>query len=151
MIQCQSLGDVSSDDLAYTKSQLKASGHPLANDSTYAHVVSQAREHKNNLAAGFGGTTANVLSSYMNVFNKDDPAKYNTEVWENFQRGGFGIYTDEEIATLMYAYALMLHKVGTPEVSKTLFNIDKAGIKSWINGNPNYANELSNSSDTDNK
>lgn len=93
-----------------------------------------------NFGKNFLGTSANSLVGWMNKFNMDDPSKYNTELWNNYQREIHGLYTEEQLRALEYTYAMALDRVGQFNVAKTLFNIDGQSVANWLN------NEASNES-----
>lgn len=93
----------------------------------------------------FGGTVANVTSGYMNNFNKGDTEKHNEEVWKNFVRGQGGVITNsDDWRALQYMYAIALHQVGTPSVAQKLFGLDRAGIKAYLNSEPNADQKIYN-------
>lgn len=86
-----------------------------------------------NFAKNFLGSAANGLTGWMNNFNKGNPSKYNSELWNNFMRVGNGLYTEDSLRALMYTYAMALNEVGSFSVAKSLFGFDANSVANWLN------------------
>lgn len=85
-----------------------------------------------NFAKNFLGQSANGLVGWLNNFNKGDPAKYNTELWNNYQRTIHGLWSDEQLQALEFAYALALDSVGSFSTASSLFKIDGNSMANWL-------------------
>lgn len=85
-----------------------------------------------NFAKNFLGQSANSLVGWLNNFNKGDPAKYNTELWNNYQRTIHGLWSDEQLQALEFAYALALDSVGSFSTANSLFKIDGKSMANWL-------------------
>lgn len=85
-----------------------------------------------NFAKNFLGQAANGLVGWLNNFNKGDPAKYNTELWNNYQRTIHGLWSDEQLQALEFAYALALDSVGSFSTANSLFKIDGNSMANWL-------------------
>lgn len=86
-----------------------------------------------NTAKNFLGQIANSLVGWTNKLNMDDPAKYNKELWNNYQRTIHGQFSEDRLRALEYTYALALDDVNQFSVAKDLFNIDAKSIVNWLN------------------
>ena len=73
-----------------------------------------------NFAQNLAGSAANGLVGWFNNFNKGDPVKYNTELWNNWMRETHGLFTNEEFQKLMYIYYITFNKLC--KVKRVLFN-----------------------------
>ena len=85
-----------------------------------------------NFAKNFLGQSANGLFGWTNIFNKGDPAKYNSELWNNYQRTIHGLWSDEQLQALQFAYALALDSVGSFSTANSLFKIDGNSMANWL-------------------
>ena len=86
-----------------------------------------------NFAQNLAGSAANGLVGWFNNFNKGDPVKYNTELWNNWMRETHGLFTDEEFQKLMYIYSLLMYDMGSPSVAENLFKLNAKSIGTWLN------------------
>ena len=85
-----------------------------------------------NFAKNFLGQAANGVVGWLNNFNKGDPAKYNAELWNNYQRTIHGFWSPEQLQALEFAYALALDSVGSFSTANSLFKIDGNSMANWL-------------------
>lgn len=136
---------ISEDQKNYTKSKLAAEGNPMASSDAYANAYSQATNlSKRSGLNDFLGTAANLTSGWVNNFNKNNPDKYNTELWNNFIRGSGGMFTQDELLAMEYMYTVLMNNAGTPGVAQTLFGLTKDDVKKYIKNSPNGEASLRN-------
>ena len=136
---------ISNDQLEYTKNKLKAEGNPLAGDNAYANATAAASNlSKRNGWDNFWGTAANLTSGWANNFNKNDPNKYNTELWNNFIRGSGGMFSQDELLAMEYMYTVLMNNAGTPGVAQSLFGLTKDDVKKYLKNESNAESKLRN-------
>ena len=95
----------------------------------------------------FGGTFSNLTTGWLNEFNKNDAEKYNSEIWKNYIRASAnfgGSNTIDELLAARYMYAILMNEIGTPNVAKDLFGIDRTAIRNYLNNEPNAENKILN-------
>lgn len=135
--------NVSDDQMNYTRNKLKSEGNSMAGDNAYVKASASASNlSKRGNWGSFWGTAANVTSGWMNNFNKNDPNKYNTEIWNNFMRGSSGIFSSDELLAMEYMYTVLMNNAGTPSVAKSLFGLSKDDVKKYMKNEPNAESKL---------
>lgn len=134
---------ISEDQKNYTKNKLKSEGNPMAGDSAYVGAYAKATNlSKRNGWDDFWGTAANVTSGWVNNFNKSDPDKYNTELWNNFMRGSGGMFSQDELLAMEYMYTVLMNNAGTPGVAQSLFGLSKDDVKKYLKNESNAESKL---------
>lgn len=97
-----------------------AQGLNSYDSSTTSRAASYFLNLGNLVKNGAGSLSTTFTSLGNKLFNKNNPAGFNSQVWDEFKATSAGLFSTEEAQDIAYVYALIMDKLGTWSVADDL-------------------------------